>query len=229
MNALVTTAALLLVILVFLLAPLPKGPEYPFPSNPELIRSYLAIPVSISALGIFAVSLFQVIRKGRNPKWLACLLMTLPYAVFLSVSLVKGGMTAQNRAKFTSWPRLGMYLRDQLVKYHKIHPERFTYVGLDEEIRVSGFGDFLEKKTAKPEPDIWKTVKIRRGEVVDPWGEFVRYGMDRDHDGYIDVEGRKHSTDHVIPPNLNYQTAVMVRVGQTLKGSGGVGEHVGRH
>lgn len=229
MNALLTTAAVLLAFLLLLLAPLPKGPGYPFPSRPELVISSLAIPAVISALGIFVVSLVQVMRKGRSQKWLACLLMTFPYVVLLSVSLVKGGITAQNRAMFTSWPRLGMYLRDQLVEYHKIHPERFTYVGLDEEIRVAGFGDFLEKKATRPQADVWATVKIRIGEVVDPWGDLVRFGMDRDHDGYIDVEGRKQSTDQVSPPNLDYQVAVMVRTGKPPDGSGGVGAHVGRY
>jgi hypothetical protein len=229
MNALLTIAAICLVFLIFLLAPLPKGPGYPFPSAPELVISFLAIPVILTAFGIFVVSLYQVMRKGRNSKWLACLLITLPYAVFLSVSLVKGTMTANNRGKFVSWPRLGMYLRDQLVEFHKIHPECFTYIGSDEEIRVSGFGEFLEKKASRPEPDIWGAVKIRSGKVIDPWGNPVRYGMDRDHDGYIEVEGRKYCTDHVSPPSLDYQAAVMVRLGQSPDRSGGVGQHVGRH
>jgi hypothetical protein len=229
MNALLTTAAFLLLFLIFLLVPLPKGAGYPFPSTPELVRSFLAVPVILSASGMFVVSLFQLMRKGRNPKWLACLLMTFPYAVLLLVSLVKGGITARNREQFTSWPGLGMYLRDQLVEYHKIHPERFTYIGLDEEIRVSGFGDFLEKKAVRPEPHIWATVKIRDEEVIDPWGNTVRFGMDRDHDGYIDVEGRKHHTDHVNPPSLDYQVAVMVRTGKPPNGGGGVGQHVGRY
>ena len=234
MNALLTISAICLVFLVFLLVPLPKGAGYPFPSAPELVLSFLAIPVILSAFGIFVVSLFQVIGKGRNPKWLACLLMTLPNAIFLSVSLVKGTMTAHNKGKFSDWPRLGMYLRDQLVEYHKIHPECFTYTGSDEEIRVSGFGEFLEKKASRPEPDIWETVKIRGGEVIDPWGNPLRYGMDRDHDGYIEVDGRKHHTDHVSPPNLDYKAAVMVRLGQSPYRRGdvdrsGVGQHVGRH
>jgi hypothetical protein len=229
MNALLATAAFLLIFLIFLLVPLPKGPGYPFPSTPELVLSYLAIPVVISAVGIFVISLFQVMRKGRNPKWLACFLMTLPHAVFLSVSLVKGEITARNDKKYTSWPHLGMYLRDQLVEYHKIHPERFSYIGSDEEIRVSGFGEFLEENASMPEPHIWKTVKIRDGEIIDPWKNPVRYGMDRNHDGFIEVEGRNYGTDHVNPPSLDYHVAVMVMLGPSPDRSGGVGQHVGRY
>ncbi len=86
----------------------------------------------------------------------------------------------------------------------------------------------VKAKAAKPQADVREAVRIRGGEVFDPWGNPVRSGMDRDHDGYIDVEGRKHCTDHVTPPNLDYQVAVVVRTGKPPDGSGGVGAHVGR-
>jgi hypothetical protein len=220
----VAIAAVCLTFLMFFLAPLPKGPAYPFPSVPELIRSTLAVPMFVTALGLFLVACFRVWKKNERLTWLACLLMCLPYPVFA----LQGAQTKIKHEKYVNWPQHGMFLRDRLVEYHKRHPNQFHYIGSDEEIRVDGFADHLKASEAALET--WKRVRIRDGVIVDPWNNPVRYGMDRNHDGYIKVGGRDFLTDRVSPPSLDYKTAVLVMLAKSPPGSGGgLGQHVGRY
>lgn len=107
-----------------------------------------------------------------------------------------------------------MFLRDQLLEYYEAHPESFHYIGEDEEVKVDGFGGFLESKRSEAVSTIRDYVKVRNGQAIDPWGAVVRFGLDRNHDGYIAIAGKSVSTDHINPPRLDYKVALAVILGR---------------
>ena len=116
-----------------------------------------------------------------------------------------------NQRRSGSWPDLAIVLADHLLDYRERRPDEFRYLGSDEEVAVTGFADYLRNlgQSAVPQGSMTK-IRTKGDQVLDPWGKPIRYGLDRDHDGYIDMQGQRALTSAVHPPNLEYYVAVAV-------------------
>lgn len=188
---------------------MPKGAAYPFPSTVEIVIGYLYVPVMLTGGAILISGIVNVFRGRDRWMWILSCVMCLP----LCTSFGMGIISQNNRKKSSSWPQIGMFLRDRLLEYHEAYPERFHYLGEDEEVEVNGFGDYVNTKKSEINPMLQSYVRVRTGRVLDPWGEPVRYGLDRNHNGYISIAGRNVDTDYVSPPRLDYHVALVVILG----------------
>ena len=202
---------------------MPKGAAYPFPSTVEIVIGFLSVPVMLTGGAILIIGIANAFRGRDRWMWLLSCVMCLPLCIYFG----NGIISQNNRNKSRSWPQLGMFLRDRLLEYHEAYPERFNYLGEDEEVEVKGFGDYVNTKRSEINPMLQSYVRVRTGKVLDPWGEPVRYGLDWNHNGYITIAGRNVITDHVSPPRLDYHLALVVILGHPDYGNG-VGPQVAK-
>lgn len=223
MRIYVSLATICLIDSVFLFVPLPKGDSYPAPGIAEWAVALLYAPVMLASASLLIAGIVNLFRGKNRRVWIFCTVMCLPACVSLGQTVV----SQHNRTKSRSWPQIGMFLRDRLLEYYEAHPERFHYIGEDEEVEADGFGDYVDAK----KPEIGSTLRpfltVRSGKVLDPWGERVRIGIDRNHDGYIRIAGKSVITDHVVPPRLDYQVALVVVLGHAADGND-IGPQVAR-
>ncbi len=223
MRIYVSVATICLIYSVFLFVPVPKGNSYPAPGLAEWSVALLYVPVMLAAVALLIAGIVNLFRGKNRRTWIFCIVMCLPACVSLGQTVV----SQRNRTKSSSWPQIGMFLRDRLLEYYEAHPERFHYIGEDEEVEVDGFGDYVDTKKQEIDSALRPYLVMRSGKVLDPWGERVRLGLDRSHDGYILIAGKHVITDNVNPPRLDYRVALVVILGRPAD-ENDLGPQVGR-
>lgn len=87
----------------------------------------------------------------------------------------------------TCWFELRYRITPRLCQYYAQHPERFRYVGEDDEVEVDGFADFVAG-------DVLFQLKtggyqIHKGKIYDSWGEPVHFVKSRNGNGRITARG----------------------------------------
>lgn len=90
----------------------------------------------------------------------------------------------------TLWFELRYRITGRLCEYYAQHPERFKYVGKDEEVEVDGFADFVATDEIF-EPKVGG-YQIHKGRIYDPWGEPIHFVKNRNGDGLITARGFQH-------------------------------------
>ncbi len=80
-----------------------------------------------------------------------------------------------------------------LIEYYRLHPDRFQYIGSDDEVRIDGFVEYAKAHSSVPgyPGSIFDclNIKIKDDTIYDPWGEPVRFVKDRDGDAEISANG----------------------------------------
>jgi hypothetical protein len=81
------------------------------------------------------------------------------------------------RLRITSW----------LCDYYAKYPNRFRYIGSDDEVEVSGFGTFVAKEQIfDPSTGGWQ---VHDGIIYDPWGEPLHFIKHRGESNKIKARG----------------------------------------
>jgi hypothetical protein len=89
-------------------------------------------------------------------------------------------------------------LSQTLLKYYELHPEKFKYLGKDDEVDVDGFCDFVKQSGISEE--LYKCLREHNGHFIDPWGNEYHYYLDRNKDGYIRFRNLKESVNGYADP-----------------------------
>ena len=205
MRAAVITAALCAAFSVVAAA-------YRDPGGPDVYLGGLAIalafyPTLIVSTLLLVFGLFRFADPRSRTAAAVVVILSLPMPALATFGLV----TQNNRSKSSHWPGLAMTLADHLLDYHEKNPNAFEYLGSDDQVSVAGFAKYLTSldsdTVANPAS---RHIRVEGGHVLDPWGKPVRFALDRDHDGYIELHGERVNTSGVSPPNLEYTVAVAV-------------------
>lgn len=87
--------------------------------------------------------------------------------------------------------KLNFYLHEYVSR----HPTSVSFPKSDsEEISVEGFLDYVRKQDSTEMPDHSgriRYMKIKDDGIYTEWGAKIRLAADRNHDGYIDVDGQR--------------------------------------
>ncbi|MEM1083640.1 MAG: hypothetical protein AAGI48_05920 [Verrucomicrobiota bacterium] len=190
----------------------PGGPDIHVAGLVLALAYYPALILS----GLLLLYGFISLRSSKNRRG-AALVILLSLPLPLLAALRSGSQV--NSHKSMVWPGLGVTLADHLLDYHDIYPNSFDYRGGDEEVFVAGFAEYLAGMDFDTQAfPSTRHVRVRGDEVLGPWGRPVRFALDRDRDGYIELEGRRVNTSGVSPPNLDYKVAVAVYLGHPDNG-----------
>jgi hypothetical protein len=185
---------------------------YRDPGGPDVYLAGLAIalafyPTLIVSILLLAFGLFRLAEPRTRAAAAAVVVLSLP----MPTVAVFGAASQNNRNKSSHWPGLAMTLADHLLDYHQKNPGAFKYLGSDDQVSVAGFAEYLAglDLDTKTSP-VSSLIRAEGGDVLDPWGKPIRFALDRDHDGYIELQGQRLNTSGVSPPNLDYTVAVAV-------------------
>lgn len=157
----------------------------------------------IAATVIFTIGAFQLLQKGGRKN--GAILCTLCGPLVIGALTVF--MMGKQEDKLRLWGGTGFFISERLMEYHERTPGAFHDLGSGEEVSVAGFGKYLESIRGEHAFEM-TNIRTKSDRVLDLWGNPVRFALDRNHDGYIEMAGRKFSTDHIDPPSLNYKIAV---------------------
>ena len=185
---------------------------YRDPGGPDVYLGGLAIalafyPTLIVSTLLLVFGLFRLADPRSRTAAVLVVILSLPMPALAAFSSV----TQINRNNSSHWPGLAMTLADHLLDYHEKNPDAFEYLGSDDQVSVTGFAEYLtglELDTAAYPAS--RHIRVEGSNVLDPWGKPVRFALDRDRDGYIDLQGERVNTSGVSPPNLDYTVAVAV-------------------
>ena len=110
--------------------------------------------------------------------------------------------------------RAGVYL----MQYYWKHPDRFHYIGADDEVDVTGFIDFLRAKdlVSLHDDDAKDRIIYKENSILSPVGEPLIFLLDRHHDGYLYFRGQRTTVNGYENPweqqGFGYTSAVGVVV-----------------
>jgi hypothetical protein len=74
-----------------------------------------------------------------------------------------------------------------LDAYYHLHPEKFCYVGADDEVTIEGLDDYIQKNN----PYLSQRLAFHWGVVLDPWNEPLHFVMIRGDKSYAEARGAK--------------------------------------
>jgi hypothetical protein len=182
----------------------------PVIDGPGLILTFLYYPMIIASVIFFIIGACRMFDPSmRGAAMLVCLLsLSMPVVALFGKY---GFVTARNDDKSDDTEDYEQVVADRLLDYYMKSPSSFHYIGTDEEVEASGFADYLRKLGNAANPYPWEfEIKTQGNSVLDLWGKPLRFGLDRNHDGYIDMKRLHISVDGNAVPNLNYRAAVAV-------------------
>ncbi len=98
--------------------------------------------------------------------------------------------TAVLEYRKTLWFDFRHYITPRLCQYYALHPDRFRFVGKDEEVDIRDFAEFVAG-------DEFLALRVggfevHKGRIYDPWGEPLHFVRNRDGDGFVKARGFKH-------------------------------------
>ena len=186
-------------------------------SGEEIVAGLLGIPLLIlSVVGALAglVELFTAPEhRGRG---LLCLVLGAVMPFFIAMKKVT---FEANFDQAYSWHNQSSGAGVVNFYIHRIlsaNPDAVHYVGQTEEATIDG----LVEAIAVDAPIYFhdssgrkRKMDIRDGQLFTPWGSRIRTAVDRDHDGFVTVDGQRGSTKYGVAdpwsydPNYNYAQA----------------------
>lgn len=185
---------------------------YRDPGGPDICLAGLTIalgfyPVMIISSLLLLFGLIRLADPQCRPVAALLVVLSLPMPAMAACKAA----SQLNRDKSSHWPGLAMTLADHLLEYHEKNPTAFKYLGSDEQVSVAGFANYLTGLDLDTQSyPVLRLIKVEGGDVLDPWGKPIRFALDRDHDGYIELQGERRNTSGVSPPSLDYTVAVAV-------------------
>jgi hypothetical protein len=172
------------------------SPEHPgdWPSEEEMIAALLFWPNLLLAVCCLFYSLSKLTDKKRRNSAIAVLLLSL-------VMPVRGGYEAiypkvkrdedrflAHEQKIAEWRRLGATVNPLLREYCLANKAKCRFPHNDNEAEVDGFSEYVASRG----------IILKRGRIVDPWGDPVHFVIARDGDRALRARGSLYGiADHV--------------------------------
>ena len=88
------------------------------------------------------------------------------------------------------------------LEYHRLYPDRFHFTNADETVVADGFPAWIVEHYPYPTKSPVQ-LRFHDNQMVDPWNRPISFGLDRNHDGYIDFAGGHSSISGMEPPFQN--------------------------
>jgi hypothetical protein len=199
-------------ILVFTLIVLGNHTGDGLPSGSQIIIGLLFYPALVLAALLIIWSFITLFNRDERYSGIFSILLCTPF-VLLSLHLWSKD---KHHDKVMLWENTAYFCAKSLLKYHRLHPDRFRFAGVDEQVEVVGSSKWLQDEGTNAFPiGAPVKVKFRNDELIDLWGYPVAFGLDRNHDEYIDLQGQHSRIPVPVPapsaPHLNlYTNAVAV-------------------
>lgn len=186
-------------------------------SGKEIVAGLLGIPFFIlSVAGCFAGLLELFTDPEHRGRGLLCLALG---AVMPLVVAMKKVTFEANFDQAYSWHNQTSGAGVVNFYIHRIlaaNPASVHYIGQTEEATIDGLVEAISADAPIYFHDSAgrkRKMDIRDGQLFTPWGTRIRTAVDRDHDGFVTVDGQRGSTKYGVAdpwsydPNYKYTRA----------------------
>jgi hypothetical protein len=156
-----------------------------FPSEDEIIAFLLFLPNLFIAVCCLIYSLTKLADKQRRGRALVVLLFSL-------VMPIRGGYEAYYpkvkrdddryiayQQKISDWRSLGTAVNPLLRKYYLANKSKCQFLHNDNEAEIEGFAEYAQSQG----------ITLKKGKIVDPWGNPVHFVIAHDGDKALRARG----------------------------------------
>jgi hypothetical protein len=155
------------------------------PSAQEMIIGVLFWPAFI----LSGIGLVDSVRRGRKSgTYFRVAALFVPMVLCGAYGIGSGHHHRQNEIKRGNVVETAGIINPLLLRYHELYPERFHYIGMDDEVAVAGFTDFARSQSSA----LANLAQVKDGQFLDPWGRKFYLALNRGKEADISVSGWKY-------------------------------------
>jgi hypothetical protein len=155
----------------------------------------LTIPFAAILLVAGVVFAFSSPKDFRT--WII-LLSTIPfnsmvlYELYYPVAQRREDRRIADEKAIQEWQSLGSAINPLLREYYQTNPNKFQFPFGDDEAKIQGFSTFLESRG----------ISLKRGKLIDPWGEPLHFVVDHDNDSFLRARKETYGVYNQVPDKV---------------------------
>jgi len=158
-----------------------------WPSGQEILGFILFWPNLIISLVCLIYSVSKLADKKKHKMAVIVMILSCIMPLYGGYEAINPKSKREEKKyldwenKLAEWHSIGAKINPILRDYYNLYPTRFRFPYNDNEAVIDGFSDYAEKLG----------IKLKRGEVVDPWGDPVHFVVSHKGDEWLKARNQE--------------------------------------